>query len=153
MEAKGIPRVVNPLMPFAERSAKIMKTHSRENYSRSIFQWFLAINIVVFLVFCCTLLPLVIYVNNIFSTLQKESIQHQLETTASQLESFVNGLDNSAKLLSTDNRFRLLHYSAEDPSLISVNDLTQLKTTLQGLLPPLDLYSYYIFKLTQTVIL
>lgn len=124
-----------------------MKKISNPNHSRSVFQWFLSIYLIIFFIFIFSLLPLLIYVNNIFSTSQKENIQHHLDTTSSQFESLVNGLDSAADVISADTRFRLIRYNTKDSSSIPVNDLTQLKTTFRGLLASLNLVSYSILQI------
>lgn len=125
-----------------------MKIAFRQNHSRSVFQWFLSIYLIIFLIFCISLLPLLIYVKNVFSTLQKETLQHQLFTASTQFESVVNGLNNASSVLAADTRFRSIRYSVKkDPASIPVNDLSQLKKTFYGLSASLNLITYGVLQI------
>ena len=81
--------------------------------SRSVFQWFSTIFIIISLIFCLALVPLFIYLQNTFTDLQLEKSRQQLNTGISEIEAVTADILNISQLLLGDSRFIPLRYKVD----------------------------------------
>lgn len=127
------------------------RMHVRQ--TRTIFQWFFMIFISISLLFCIALIPLFIYLQNIFSDLQLEKSRQQLAAGASEIQSVVTGMLNISEALSEDSRFITLRYAQADYSAITSDIRNQLKNIFSNLMFPLESVSHAALQLDQNVVI
>ena len=129
---------------------KIMKEKT-SNHFRITFQWFFRYFLIFSILFCIILVPFLFYLKNVFSTLQLKQIQQQSNLGAEQLESTVTGLFNVAEVLTQDPRFISLRYEDETYTSVPANICNQMKTTLHGLLFPIENISDAALQFSQNI--
>ncbi len=109
------------------------KKYFKPSYYSSISRWFLSIWGIILIIFFIALIPIFLYLNNTFSSLQQERINQKLYTGSTQLELLVEGLHNTSQTLSEDPRFIPLRYVESDYGSIPANVLNQMKNLFRGL--------------------
>ncbi len=106
--------------------------------SRSVKQWFATIFLSMSLLLCIVLLPIIIYLQIVFTNLELEKYRQQLNTGTTQIESTISGVLNVMQNMATDSRFLQCHYAYPDYSQVPINVRNQLKSALNGLIAPFD---------------
>lgn len=128
----------------------------KRNYlhrSHAVFQWFSTIFIIISLIFCLALVPLFIYLQNIFTNLQLEKSRQQLTTGISKIEAVTTDILNISQLLINDSRFLALRYKTADYSTLPANTRLQLKSTFASLMLPMDSVFHAALQIEQNVAL
>lgn len=106
--------------------------------SRSVKQWFATVFLAMSLLLFIIIIPIIIYLKIVFTNLQLEKYQQQLNTGTTQIESTVSGVLNVAHNIAADSRFLQCQYTYPDYSDVSIVVRNQLKTTLSALMTPFD---------------
>lgn len=128
----------------------------KRNYlhrSHAVSQWFSTIFIIISLIFCLALVPLFIYLQNIFTNLQLEKSRQQLTTGISKIEAVTTDILNISQLLINDSRFLALRYKTADYSTLPANTRLQLKSTFASLMLPMDSVFHAALQIEQNVAL
>lgn len=118
---------------------------------RSVFLWFLISFLATSIIFCLSLLPLIIYCQNVFTELELKKSSQQLDSGMAQVENTITSVLSSSQTLSKDPRFIPLRYMEPDYISIDVSVRNQMKDYLNGLVFPLPLVKDCALQFTQDI--
>ena len=121
--------------------------------AQSILRRFFTIFIVIFLLFSIMLIPLFLYLQNVFTELQIEKSKQQLNTGVTKLQEIVVGMMNISDALLDDTRFISLSYTNTEYSQVNVTTRNQLNHAFSSLIKPYDEITYAALQLKQNVVL
>lgn len=121
-------------------------------HSQSILRNFFLILIIVLLLFSVMLIPLLLYLQNVFTELQIEKSRQQLNAGVTKMQEIVVGIADISDALFNDSRFVSLSYAGTDYSDVNVVVRNQLNHTFTSLVNPFDEITHAALQLKQNVV-